>query len=360
MRHHVQLAVRVLAERRNAAGRAHVPLAQVADLAVLIPERAHIAATEVRVEDRARERRQCLAAVGVAAGHRAAVIVVVLDHGLHEVGGAGARQTEAMQRLAHAPTVVGASARGGHDVHFLVLVLADVGDDQALGGHVERPTPWVAQPGRPDLRGAGLRAALVGVAIGNAVRLAMVHVHAQHLAQQRMSVLAVAQGIAARAAVAHADVQHAVGAKRDAAAVVIRERLLDGQDRLRTRGLDRLPVATHRVAHDLRGAILVGVVHEQVAVAFVCGMERQPQQAALAAIAHDLGKVGEHRGRWLAVLDPADAARLLDHEHARVARGDTQEDGVIEARRHDLELQSIVAHVAGGGFRAASGRGGSE
>ena len=59
------------------------------------------------------------------------------------------------------------------------------------------------------------------------MRVGHVDVDAQHLAEQLLRILRAVIGIVARSAVAHADVEIAVGAEREVAAVVIRERLRD-------------------------------------------------------------------------------------------------------------------------------------
>ena len=209
------------------------------------------------------------------------------------------RRARVVRRAAFAqpPAVVAAARADRLPVHFFARGLADVGDHQRAGAAVrpvvEVVAPRIAQAERPDLRQRGDRLPIdervvVGHAVAARIGVRHVDVDAQHLAEQRVRVLRVVQRIAAAAAVAQADVEIAVGTKRQVAAVVIRERLLDeaaavGPHQVEARaGIDRaLRVA--RVARDHGVAVEIGEVDVEAPRGRVVGREREPEQPALAA-----------------------------------------------------------------------------
>ena len=173
-----------------------------------------------------------------------------------------------------------------------------------------------------------------------------VDVHAEHLGEQRLVVLAVAVRVVLAAAVAHADEHGAVGGEGEQAAVVVREGLVDREQDVLAVGVGDVGIGADRVARDDRVAGVVRVVHEEAAVVLVVGMERDAEQSALAAAAHQLVDVEERRLEQHAVLDDADGARLLDDEEA--VR--------IEARRGDVHRQAQAVGDQDGSRRDAGER----
>ena len=78
-------------------------------------------------------------------------------------------------------------------------------------------------------------------------------------------------------------------------------------------------VVADAVLRDRRVAALVGVVDEEPAVVGVLGMEREPEQPALAAGRDGLRDVEEWLVEQRPVLDHADPAALFDHEQPSCA-----------------------------------------
>src|SRR5262249_55573627 len=147
----------------------------------------------------------------------------------------------------------------------------------------------VAQADGPDLASsAALRVWIVG---RNGVRLRVVHVEPQELAEERLAVLSVAVRISRRAAVPHPDVEHAVRTESQASAIVIGIGLIHLEHELARGRISHIGVTTDLIALDVRVAVLVRVVYIEESVARVCGMKRQTQQPALASIAHLAGEV---------------------------------------------------------------------
>src|SRR5205085_7496463 len=103
-----------------------------------------------------------------------------------------------------------------HDVDLLPSVLADVADPEVTRLPVEGEAPGVAQPD-PDGLPRDLRAG---------------HIEPEELAELRRRVLRVVLRIATRSAVPVARIELAVGAELQLAAVVVRVRLLDEEQRL--------------------------------------------------------------------------------------------------------------------------------
>ena len=170
---------------------------------------------------------------------------------------------------------------------LLERVLADIGDVEIVA--IEGVAPRIAEAGQKNLR----RAASLRERIGrrDCVGLLPVHIDAQHLSEQRVEVLAVSMRIAAAAAVAHADVEKTVGAEGDPSAVVVRERLIDAEQRRGRVGKGHVRIVGHAVLDDLRVAVDVGVVDEEAAVLRVAGMEGEAEQALLVAAAHEIADV---------------------------------------------------------------------
>ena len=350
---HVELTDRVLSERRNLprlARRGDVAgdLGQAAGLAAGVLEAPELARAIVRVQIGAAERWDLLAAVHEAAGHRAAVAVIVLGHGQLLPALIAARgRVEAVRAFHHAPAVVGAAALGGRlHVDLFPLVLPDVTDVHVARARVEGPAPRVSEAKAPDLR----RGAATGhVAARDTVGLAArrrVDVDAGDLAEQRAERLPVAGAavfVPSAAAVTQADVQHAVGSEVKVTAVVVALGLvhLDHDLRAGRVGLVRirgaaLVLSDHRVA-----AAGLGVVHEEATVVGVGRVKRDAEQALFVAAALGLVVDVQERGGDLgAGLDQADEAVLLAHEEpVGVARGAADPDRTVVAGGHLGELQ---------------------
>jgi hypothetical protein len=81
--------------------------------------------------------------------------MIVLGNGQDHAGAGTGLRSEAMHTFRDVPAVVlAAFARCGLDIHFLVLVLAHVGNKEVAGLPVKRKTPGIPQAQRPDLRRA--------------------------------------------------------------------------------------------------------------------------------------------------------------------------------------------------------------
>ena len=299
------------------------------------------AAAVVAEEVAAAEQREVDAAVDVAAGHRAVVgaidRVAVLDHRERPAARQAARhRLVAVAALHVVPAVVHAPAaatRRRRPVDLLPRILADVADPQVAGDPVERPAPRIAQPERPDLVGAGL--ADERIRRGDAVALAgsrSVDVDPEHLAEQARAVLGVVLGVAAGAAVAHPDVEVAVGPECHAAAVVIGIGLGDHEDLAARPERDDVRVRCHPVLVDDRRAVgLPGVVDVELAVRRERRVEREAEQAPLAAADDERVDIEERR-RGRSGLERPDRAGLLDDEPApRPVPRVRDEDRVAEA-----------------------------
>src|SRR5439155_21249513 len=138
---------------------------------------------------------------------------------------AARRAGEASGPLHEAPAVVLATRAGGRlEVHFLPLVLADVGDEEIPELPVEAEPPGVAETIRPDLGPRAWRTP-EGVGCRDRVGSGAVHVDAEDLAVELAEVLGAVAGIARAATVAHADIEEAVRPERELPAVVIAEGL---------------------------------------------------------------------------------------------------------------------------------------
>ena len=194
------------------------------------------------------------------------------------------------------PAVVRGSAgvRSQRAVDLLVAILADVADPQVAGLAIEREAPRVAQAERPDE--VVTRHADVGIRGRDRVRLPRVDVDPEDLAQQRTEALGAVAGIAGAAAVAHPDVEIAVGPEREHPAVVVRVGLRDAKDDLDRRGVGLAGVRRRsQVLRDHRVAVAVRVVDVELAVPAVVRVERQTEEAALAARRDLRAQVEERR-----------------------------------------------------------------
>ena len=160
-----------------------------------------------------------------------------------------------------------------------------------------------------------------------------VHVDREELAEQRVHVLCAVLGVAARAAVAHAHVEQAVRAEDQVPAVVVRVRVVEGEDRTRGAGEGARPVRA--VLDHPRVPAAVRVVHVEAVVLGVVRMERQAEQPLLAAREDEPTNVEEEARADTAAVDHADRAALLDDVHpARLPGRRGQRDRLCEAA-HD-------------------------
>src|SRR5438105_1571105 len=206
-------------------------------------------------------------AIDEAPDHRAALPVVVLDRRRRHPRRI-ARWMVAVGAFESVPAVVETGAPRVRDVDLFPMILADVGDDQAMLQRIEAEAPWIAQSNGPDLR-ARASAPHIGIVARDRVRIAGVHVQSQELAEQGAGILAVAVWIALRAAVPHADIELAVLAEAEAAAVVVRVGLVHREHELARSRIGGVRIAAHPVALDARVPRSIRVVHEEEAVAGV-------------------------------------------------------------------------------------------
>ena len=323
----------------------------VGDLVAVGHQRPDPRGAVVAVDVRAPEGRDGLAAVHEPAGHRAAVVAVLVLEDRHPGVRGVLVIVVAGRSLVGAPAEVGALPRavGRRDVvDLLDGVLPDVADPEVAGGGVEGEPPRVAQPGAPDLRPC-VPARRVRVVRGDGVGGVAVgrRVDAEQLRQQRGRLLTVALRIALRAAVAVARVEQAVRPEQDAAPVVVGERLVDRQHLAAAGRVDA--IGGHRVLVDAGVAVVVRVADVEVAAV---GREGQVEQALLAPGGRPIGHV-QHLARRAAVdIHREDPAGLLRHVEDPVVVDDG--DGLVEAP----DLGQLHRHVAevGGRRRARRGR----
>jgi hypothetical protein len=249
---------------------------------------------EVGIDVAADQRGIRGAAIHIAARDRLTETMVVLglriDERLPVVRRRASRfRIEAVRTLAEPPAVIAARDDA---VDFLPRGLPNVTDPEIARRAIEAEAPWVAKTERVDLRariraGAGRTARVRGerVARRDRVGSACAHVDPQHLAEQPARVLRIVLRIAGRAAVAHADIKHPVRAELEVAAVVIAERLVDRQQYLLARGIERQSAVAAHVACDqcleLRRA--ARIVEENATVRCEIRVERHAEQTALAA-----------------------------------------------------------------------------
>jgi len=174
----------------------------------------------------------------------------------------------------------------------------------------------IAQPVRIDLVASGrIDKRIVGRRRVCGARGGMIDVDAQDLAEQHVEVLRVVRRIVARSAVADANVKVVVGAEREHAAVVILVGWMRDcqQDCLGGRG--DVGIARDLVFGDDERAVGGSrVVDEEAAVRRVLRMEREAQQAALAAGDDVRADVQENARRGSTRLQNTHDATLLDDE----------------------------------------------
>ena len=214
-------------------------------------------------------------------------------------------------------------------VDLLPRALAHVPDVHVAVGRIEAEAPRVAKPVRPDLgrtRPWANATRSERVVSRDGVRLPrrglVVHVDAQHLAQQRPCVLPVPEGVAAGAAISHADVQEAIRPERELAAIVVRKRLRDQQQHALAGGIRPLGGGVELTDH--RCAIgCARVVHEDARLLWEIRMEGEAQQPALASGEDPVADVEERLGahRTVGPDDANQSALQVDEEPpAAVAR----------------------------------------
>src|SRR5437867_759171 len=147
-RRHVQLAERVLAERRQLLDVQRLQ-AHVGGLAARRQEAPDLAAAEVAVEVAARRGRNRRAAVDVPARDRAAVVAVVVDDDRPDEPPARRRLLPLREDgvpLVDAPAEVRQPEAARQDVHLLPRALTDVSDVELARRRVEREAPRVPGP----------------------------------------------------------------------------------------------------------------------------------------------------------------------------------------------------------------------
>ena len=131
------------------------------------------------------------------------------------------------------------------------------------------------------------------------------------------------RGSPTAAAIPQADVEKTVGAKGQLAAFMVGERLVyHQQNPLAVRvGLLGSEAGLEFGNDGLPAGRVAGVVHIELAVGAVVGMEGQTQQSLFLSVevhqALDVQKISWQQG---AVLDDADGPRLFHHEKPVVAR----------------------------------------
>ena len=240
------------------------------------------------------------------------------------------------------------------DAHLLPDVLAHVAQPD-LPGRGDGELPRVAEPPRVDLVAFEAVGEGEGIALRDAVGLAVrhvVHVDAEERAEERRGVLAVAEGVVRPSPVAEADVEVSVGTEGDPAAVVVLGRLVllkdhnlrggVGYERVGRRPLE-LGDAGDEDADPLdarRGRS--GVVDEDAAVGLVVRVEGEPEEPVLGAApgGGPVGEVQEDRRRGVAGLQ---------RDHARRGRGPPLLDDVGPRRlaRRDLNADRARERDAG-------------
>ncbi len=122
------------------------------------------------------------AAVDEAAGHGAALGVIVLEHGQPQAGTIAPAAPETLRSFRRVPAVVEPAGGGGCRVDLFITGLAYIGDEQVAVHVVEREPPRIAKPEGPDLRtGAGLPDE--GVVGGDGVGITSIDVDPEHDAE---------------------------------------------------------------------------------------------------------------------------------------------------------------------------------
>ena len=245
------------------------------------------------------------------------------------------------------------------EVDLLLLVLADVADDQIAGCPVEGEAPRVAQPVGPDLRAPSRRGG-EGVARRDRIPAVGLRRDPQHLGEQHTGVLAVVVGVALAAAIPDADVQIAFGAELELAAVVVGLGVVvDREHGACAAGLSAVRVPARAPVLDDPDVVGgVRVVDVEAPARRVVGREGHRQQSLLSRGCVDLrGDVEEGTGPAPAVDQDDDASRALDHEEPPwFARRACRVDGLVELP-DPFQGDPARSRGSGHGRRARGGRG---
>src|SRR3989442_992055 len=346
---HVQLTAVVLPEGQDASGvDVRAPKRPARHGPIRVPGAPQPALAIIREEVLARERRETSTAIHEPTDDGAAVRVGVLEHRQHEPGGAARVRVVAVRPLHDPPGVIQAALACRLHVHFFPGVLADIRDVEQAARGVEGEAPRIPQTHGPDLRSTAARCERI--VRGNGIRIAVIHVDPQQLAEQRVGVLCTVLRIAARAAVAHADVEHPVQHEEEKPAVVVAVWLNDAENQLVGDGVRDVGIgARSRVTLDqgierVTGNVCMRVVDVEVPVRRVAGVERDAQEPLLTPGRYAVADVQEGRREQLPVLHDADLPRLLDDEQAcRVPRRRGEIHRTGEPARHDGNKPQAVA-----------------
>src|SRR6266566_15685 len=237
----------------------------------------------------------------------------------------------------------------GDDVHFFETVLTDIGGEECAAHSVKRKAPRIAQTVSPDLWQAVRRRERI--ISGDRVLFpgseGAIHIDSKDLAKQRLQVLSIALRVSLVPTVAEADVEETIRPESELAAIVIVEGLVDDQEGAFAGSIRLVSIRSgDRVLGEHRPELLadtLGVIDEEAAIRAEAGMKCQPEQPFFST-RFDFGtNVEKRRGDESAILNNANASRLLEDKHASRAvirnfdpdrRGETvNKCGEVEHRR---------------------------
>ena len=316
-----------------------------------------LSAAFVGIEIRSVKRRNLRAAIAIAAhdgATTAAVVVVENRQNRGDVAEGHAAGVGAKTFVEPPAVVLAAGARHGSVINLFMRIrrpLPDIADPQVAREPVEAEPPRIAQAIRPDF---GQRAVGGDERIARrdgVVRRKIVHVDAQHFAEQRAEVLRIVRRVAARSAVARSDVEIAIRAELQLAAVVIIVgRMRDAQDGLHRVGVDSGSTGRGggEPGDDVAAAVGIREIHVEKAVGVVAGMERHAQQALLAREQRQVGDIQEGRGKKIG----SDEVKDFD---TPVLFDDEQAPGIVTGMCHEHR----IGHVAGDQLKIERQRRGS-
>ncbi len=293
-------------------------------------------AAQVGVEVVTAQLGQSVAAIDVAARHRAAgfrggPVVAVL---MHRSGQRRRTTPDSLVPVAEAalfdpPPEVDATDAGGRHVDLLTCRLADIADVEVTGDAVEGHPPRVAQPVGPDL--VGPRCSHEGVVRR---RLPRGHVDAEDRTEQRRGVLtvtdrAVVVVVAGAAAVAECDVEIPIATKGDGAAVVVRLGLVDPQQLAAGRDvyLVRIPGRDCVFGDDRVRRARLDVVDVEEPRRRILRVEGDAEESLLSPAGDERADVEERIRQEPTVLPDPHHAGLVGDEDTRVAGRGIQVDG---------------------------------
>jgi len=184
----------------------------------------------------------------------------------------------ALSAFENSPPVVSAER---NQVHFFACILANIPHVELAGSTIERKPPGVAQSEGIDLIPACCHAK-EGICRGRSIR-ELIDIDSENLPKQFVDILRAVAGIIAGSAVSHADVKITIRTERKHAAVVIGERLGDGEDHPLCGVSNVGIVLRHGVfGNDGRTVTRSCVVHEKTAIRCKLRMESQAQKSLLA------------------------------------------------------------------------------